>query len=151
MDDRDAAASDDERLLDGPEASPGAGAAAAAEAALCSPAAASAAASPGGHRAPLVEPSANESLLDSIGRLKEQQAALRAERKKVAKDLRNAERRKNRLKRKARQLTDADLLQVMQMRTAKPTPSAKAPKAAATDPPKVGDGAADAARARAEP
>ena len=40
--------------------------------------------------------------------------------KEVAKNLKNAERRKARLKRKARQLNDADLVAVLQMRQSPP-------------------------------
>ena len=56
--------------------------------------------------------------MNSIGRLKEEQAALRAEKKKVAKALKNAEKRRSRLKKKARQLSDGDLVAVLHMRAA---------------------------------
>ena len=59
-----------------------------------------------------------DELLNSIGRLKEEQAALRVEKKKVAKALKNAEKRRSRLKKKARQLSDTDLVAVLQMRAA---------------------------------
>ena len=59
-----------------------------------------------------------DELLNSIGRLKEEQAALRAEKKKVGKALKNAEKRRSRLKKKARQLSDTDLVAVLQMRAA---------------------------------
>ena len=51
-----------------------------------------------------------------INTLKEQATALKVERSKVNKALRNAEKRRSRLKRKARELTDADLLQVLKIR-----------------------------------
>ena len=60
--------------------------------------------------------SGDEGLLSSIGRLKAEQAALRAEKKKVTTELRNAEKRRARLKKKARQLSDHDLTVVLQMR-----------------------------------
>ena len=61
--------------------------------------------------------SGDEGLLSSIGRLKAEQAALRAEKKKVTTELRNAEKRRARLKKKARQLSDHDLTVVLQMRS----------------------------------
>ena len=57
-----------------------------------------------------------EPLLAGIARLKTEQAQLRAERKRVAKELKNAERRRTRLRKQARQLSDADLVAVLQMR-----------------------------------
>ena len=41
---------------------------------------------------------------------------MKAEKQKVNKALRNAEKKRARLKRKARELTDADLLQVLKLR-----------------------------------
>ncbi len=55
-------------------------------------------------------------LAQSIELLKKQQAAIRAERKKVSKDLKNASKRASRLKKRARALTDDDLMQVIKMR-----------------------------------
>ena len=57
-----------------------------------------------------------KSLADSIMALREEQEKLRADRKRVHKDLKNAQRRKRRLKGKARQLTNTDLLEVLLMR-----------------------------------
>ena len=51
-----------------------------------------------------------------IRALKAEQDTLRAERKRVAKELKSAERRKSRLKKRARQLSDGDLLLVMALR-----------------------------------
>jgi hypothetical protein len=51
-----------------------------------------------------------------IQELKVQKAALKAERHNIVKDLRNAERRRGRLKRRARQLTNSDLLEVFELR-----------------------------------
>jgi transcription initiation factor IIF auxiliary subunit len=59
---------------------------------------------------------ARKSLLGSIASLKEQQKAIREQRKANAKSLKNAQRRKTRLKRKARELSNDDLLQVLTMR-----------------------------------
>ena len=55
-------------------------------------------------------------LTDRINILKEQQKRIKAEKKDIAKVLKNACKRRKRLKHKARQLTDADLLDVIQMR-----------------------------------
>ena len=60
-------------------------------------------------------------LLAMIGRLKDEQAGSRTHGKKVQLDLKKAERRRSRLKNKARQLTDTDLLTVLQMRESKKT------------------------------
>ena len=54
-----------------------------------------------------------------IARLKDEQAAMRASKKTLAKDLRNATRRASRLKKRARQLTDCDLVEVLKMREVK--------------------------------
>ena len=55
-------------------------------------------------------------LTDDILKLREEQIAVRNERKRIQKDLKNAQRRKRRLKEKARQLTDQDLLAVLLLR-----------------------------------
>ena len=55
----------------------------------------------------------HESLTARIARLKDEQAAMRASKKTLAKDLRNATRRASRLKKRARQLTDNDLVEVL--------------------------------------
>ena len=57
-------------------------------------------------------------LLAGIARLKEEQKAPRAERKRVAKELKNQEKKRSRLRTKAKQLTDEDLLQVIHLRAA---------------------------------
>ena len=68
-----------------------------------------------------------KSLADSIMALREEQEKLRADRKRVHQDLKNAQRRKRRLKGKARQLTNTDLLEVLLMRQAeKAEPSSQA-------------------------
>ena len=58
----------------------------------------------------------DEGIAARISSLKEEQSALQKQRKDIAKNLRNAERRRARLKTKARQLTDSDLVQVLMMR-----------------------------------
>ena len=57
-----------------------------------------------------------EDLRANIAKLKQEAAALKAEKMKVGKALRNAEKKRARLKRKARELTDSDLLQVLKLR-----------------------------------
>ena len=57
-----------------------------------------------------------EPLLVKIQRLKSEQAEVRKARLKVSKDLKNAERRRSRLRKRARQLSDADLKAVLEMR-----------------------------------
>jgi hypothetical protein len=54
--------------------------------------------------------------------LKGEQEAVRADRKRVTKELKNAQKRKQRLKKRAKQLSDADLVSVLQLRASeKPT------------------------------
>ena len=60
----------------------------------------------------------SKSLAVSISALQEEQDKLRADRKRAQKELRNAQRRTRRLKGKARQLTNTDLLEVLLMRQA---------------------------------
>ena len=57
-----------------------------------------------------------KSIVDEINALKEEQKAARDAKKKITKELRNAEKRRNRLKKRAKQLSDADLLAVMSLR-----------------------------------
>lgn len=56
-------------------------------------------------------------ILGNIKALKEQQNQLRAERKLVAKQLRNEEKRRMRLRKRARQLSDVDLVALLKMRS----------------------------------
>ena len=63
------------------------------------------------------EPAAS-ALLVAINRLKAEQKALKESKKRVAKELRNQEKKRQRLKRKASALTDEDLLQVLHLRAA---------------------------------
>ena len=57
------------------------------------------------------------SLNAKIEGLKKQQADMTSNKKKLAKDLRNEERKRRRLKDRAKQLTDDDLLQVLRLRS----------------------------------
>ena len=57
-----------------------------------------------------------KSMLDEISLLKQQQKEAWEARKMVQKQLRNAERRRKRLKQRAKQLSDADLLAVISLR-----------------------------------
>ena len=66
----------------------------------------------------VIEKETGQELLNAIADLKQQQMTLRAQKKKVSKELRNAEKKKTRLKKKARQLSDKDLVTVLQMRQA---------------------------------
>lgn len=59
-------------------------------------------------------------LLDQIAALKAEQKELRAKKKKVSQTLRNAERRRSRLRKKAKLLSDADLVDVLRMRATAP-------------------------------
>jgi molecular chaperone GrpE (heat shock protein) len=56
-------------------------------------------------------------LVKQIDDLKKQQAQARAERQKISRELRNAQRRKRRLKARARQLSNDDLVTVLLMRS----------------------------------
>ena len=55
-------------------------------------------------------------ILPQIEALKKEQAAIRAERKRVSNELRNMQKRRSRLKTRAKLLSDGDLVQVLQMR-----------------------------------
>ena len=59
---------------------------------------------------------AKESLLDAIKRLKEEQASMKIAKRDLQRQLKNACKRRQRLKKRARQLTDADLIEVIHMR-----------------------------------
>ena len=59
-----------------------------------------------------------KTLADSILSLREEQLRMRVDRKRIQKELKNAQRRKRRLKDKARQLTNTDLVEVLLMRQA---------------------------------
>jgi molecular chaperone GrpE (heat shock protein) len=57
-----------------------------------------------------------KSLSEGITTLKNEQAKLRGDRKRVAAELKNAQRRKQRLRTKTRQLSNEDILAVLLMR-----------------------------------
>ena len=59
---------------------------------------------------------AKESLLNAIKRLKEEQASMKIAKRDLQRQLKNACKRRQRLKKRARQLTDADLIEVIHMR-----------------------------------
>ena len=73
-------------------------------------------------------PVGGEHLGASIARLKREQDDARATRKRVSKEWKNAQKRKQRLKRRAKQLSDTDLVSVLQLRA-----SEKAAVAAAAE------------------
>ena len=82
------------------------------------------------------------SLTTAIGSLKEEQQRLKDQKKRLAKELKNAQRRKRRLKGKARQLSNEDLLAVLLMREETATgtsASAAASSAAPAAPAAEGD------------
>ena len=56
-------------------------------------------------------------ILGNIRALKEEQKTLRDQRKVVSKQLRNEEKRRMRLRKRARQLSDVDLVAVLKMRS----------------------------------
>lgn len=68
-------------------------------------------------------------LNESIRLLKEQQRAMKDEKKALTKTLRNAVKRKTRLQKRARQLSEQDLLEVLRMRHDKNEVVAAAPAA----------------------
>ena len=76
-------------------------------------------------------------ILGNVKALKEQQKGLRDERKRVTKLLRNEEKRRQRLRKRARQLSDGDLVALLKMRSDSKTEAAPAaveqPAAAAAD------------------
>ena len=69
-----------------------------------------------------------EQLGESIARLRRDQDAVRTNRKRMTKELKNAQKRKQRLKKRAKQLSDTDLVSVLQLRA-----SEKAAVAAAAE------------------
>ena len=85
-------------------------------------------------------------LNDWIAKLKAEQAAQRAERKRIAADLKNTVRRKRRLQSRARQLTNADLMEVLLMRDG----GKLAEAAEAGENPEAADGKDDTAAAPME-
>ena len=64
-----------------------------------------------------------EDILGCIRLLKEEQSQLREKRKVVNKQLRNQSKRVTRIRKRARLLSDADLVALLKMRADKPSPS----------------------------
>ena len=67
-----------------------------------------------------------DELTEQILRLQNEEKEMRTK-KRVQADLRNAKRKKSRLTKRAKQLTDSDLIQIMQMREAKKKEDPAAP------------------------
>ena len=82
-----------------------------------------------------------EQLLNTIARLRAEQVRMRQERQALAKTLKAAQKKKNRLKVRARQLTDDDLVEVLRMRQ---TMKAAAGAAAASGPSASSSSSSDA-------
>ena len=68
-----------------------------------------------------------DELTQKILRLQNEEKEMRANKKRLQADLRNAKRKKSRLTKRAKQLTDSDLIQIMQMREAKKREDPAAP------------------------
>ena len=68
-----------------------------------------------------------DELTEQILRLQNEEKEMRANKKRVQADLRNARRKKTRLTKRAKLLTDSDLFQIMQMREAKKKEDPAAP------------------------
>ena len=68
------------------------------------------------HNDPAAPGTSGRDIFPAVQRLKQEQARLRADKNRVAKELKNAEKRRSRLKRKAKQLSDGDLLAVLETR-----------------------------------
>jgi hypothetical protein len=62
---------------------------------------------------------------------------MKEKKRKIHKDLKNAEKRRSRLQKRARQLSDADLVAVLQMRGSVPSHSGSSSASASTAPPSV--------------
>ena len=60
-----------------------------------------------------------DELAEKIVSLQKEQKEMLARKKRLQSDLRNAKRKKSRLTKRARQLSDSDLIHIMQMRDAK--------------------------------
>ena len=68
-----------------------------------------------------------DELTEQILRLQNEEKDMRTKKKRVQADLRNAKRKKSRLTKRAKQLTDSDLIHIMQMREAKKKEDPAAP------------------------
>ena len=67
-----------------------------------------------------VKATTGTNLLEQIASLKAEQKELRAKKKKISQTLRSAERRRSRLRKKAKLLSDADLVDVLRVRASNP-------------------------------
>ena len=65
------------------------------------------------------KPEKGDELTEQILALQKEQKEMLAQKKRLQSDLRNARRKKTRLTKRARQLSDGDLIQILQMRDAK--------------------------------
>ena len=68
-----------------------------------------------------------DELVEKIVSLQKEQKEMLAKKKRLQSDLRNAKRKKSRLTKRARQLSDSDLIHIMQMRDAKKKEDSEAP------------------------
>jgi uncharacterized protein (DUF3084 family) len=101
---------------------------------------AAAAAADGAAALPAAMPASKLTLQAQIKQLKDEQVQLKQQKQKIAKELKNAQRRKFRLKKRARQLTDQDLVEVLQMRAElSQEQQAAAAQAAAPEPEPMAD------------
>ena len=91
------------------------------------PSASSGASVTSGSAGPMETP-ACDNILGNIQKLKAQQRELKEERKKISAQLRNEEKRRSRLRKRARMLSDNDLVALIKMRNA----STEASSAAST-------------------
>ena len=91
---------------------------------------------PTAHSAESPQKAKGSIVLQNVERLKQEQAELRLQRKKINAELRNATKTKARLKKRARLLSNSDLLEVLQLRQQEkeakesPAPAAGEPTAA---------------------
>ena len=72
-------------------------------------------------------PGKGDELTEQILGLQKEQTEMLARKKRLQSDLRNARRKKTRLTKRAKQLSDSDLIQIMQMRDAKKKEDSAAP------------------------
>ena len=75
----------------------------------------------------------NPSLDNKIGDMKAKAKALKLEKKRVAKDLRNAEKRRKRLRARCKELPAEDLLEVLAMRRVRDEEAARAAESGEQD------------------
>ena len=81
-------------------------------------------------------PPSSADILGNIQKLKTQQKALKEERKKISAQLRNEEKRRSRIRKRARMLSDSDLVALIKMReTAGPALSSASTGSSSTSEP----------------